>query len=64
MGQPTTVTLPRMIQAAEREVTMRRKAYPHMVAKKRMTAEEAAEEINAMQGIVEVLRVMQSAGVP
>ena len=58
-----TVTLARMLQAAEREVAMRRKAYPNMVAKKRMTAEEAAEEINAMQGIVEVLRVMQSAGV-
>lgn len=61
---PATVTLARMIQAAEREVAMRVKAYPHMTAKGRMTKAEADEEIHAMQAIVEVLRTMQAAGVP
>lgn len=60
----TTVTLPRMILAAEREVAMRKKAYPHMVSKGRMSQQDADEEIAAMTAIVEVLRVMAGAGVP
>lgn len=57
------ITIARMIQCAERELTMRRSGYPHMVRKERITQEFADEEIAAMKSICEVLRLLASQGV-
>jgi hypothetical protein len=49
-------TISRQIQCIERELQMRRAAYPHMVSKRRMTQAAADEEISAMEAILDTLR--------
>jgi hypothetical protein len=42
---PVAVSLKRQQQCAEREVRLRRQAYPNRIATKRMSAAKATEEI-------------------
>jgi hypothetical protein len=42
---PDAVGLKRQLQGAEREVRLRRQAYPSYIATRRMSAAKAAEEI-------------------
>jgi len=56
------ITVSRMIQAAEREVIMRRSSYQHMVHKKRMSQDHADEEIAAMQAILDLLKRLAEQG--
>jgi hypothetical protein len=57
-----TVPLPRQIACVERELRMRRGAYPRWVAAGRMRVEDAARETWEMQAVLDTLR--QLAGVP
>lgn len=56
------VPLARQIACVERELRMRRGAYPRWVAQGRMTAEDAARETWEMQAVLDTLR--QAAGTP
>jgi hypothetical protein len=53
---PVAVSLKRQQQCAEREVRLRRQAYPNRIATKRMSAAKAAEEVTAMEASAETLR--------
>jgi hypothetical protein len=53
---PVAVSLKRHLPSAEREVRLRRQAYPNRIATKRMSAAKAAEEITAMEVSAETLR--------
>jgi hypothetical protein len=44
------------IACAERELALRRAAYPRFVANKRMTQDKADHEIAAMEAIVDTLK--------
>lgn len=57
-----TVPLPQQIACVERELRMRRTAYPRWVAAGRMTAEKAAQETWQMQAVLDTLRGL--AGTP
>jgi len=57
-----TVPLARQIACVERELRMRRRAYPRWVGDGRMTAEQAARETWEMQAVLDMLRGL--AGVP
>jgi hypothetical protein len=50
------VSLELQIKAAERELKMRKSAYPRWVADGRMSLEKADHEIAAMEAIVETLK--------
>jgi hypothetical protein len=56
-----TVPLPRQIACVQRELAMRRSAYPRFVASGRMTAEQAARETWEMQGVLDTLRRLAGA---
>jgi hypothetical protein len=51
-----TVSIARQIQCAEREISMRRAGFPHMVRKQRMTQAEADDEMAACEAILATLR--------
>lgn len=50
------ITLRRMLEAAEREVRLRRRVYPNRIETGRMTARLAREEIEVMEAIAAHLR--------
>lgn len=54
------VTIDRQIQAARRELGMRRGAYPRFVAIGKMSQQAADGEIAAMQAIIETLERVRS----
>lgn len=53
---PNTVPLHVQIEAAERELRMRRHVYPRRVAEGKMTQDLANREMAAMAAIVDTLR--------
>ncbi len=55
----TKVGLPDQIKEAERELAMRKSAYPKWVEAKKMTQEDADRHINAMAYIVSTLKFLQ-----
>lgn len=55
------ITLRRMLEAAEREVSLRRRVYPNRIETGRMTPRKAAEEIAVMQAIADHLRPLAEA---
>lgn len=54
----TDIPLSRQRRCARRELAMRHKVYPRLVANKRMTQEEADEELAEMQAIVDTLTAL------
>ena len=61
-GAPATGALAQQIACVERELRMRRSAYPKWVQSGRMRAEDAARETWAMQAVLDTLRGL--AGTP
>lgn len=57
-----TVPLPRQIACVERELRMRRRVYPRLVADGRMAEADATRETWEMQAVLDTLRGL--AGVP
>ena len=55
------VTIERQLQAAERELALRRRVYPRWIEKKKMTQAKADDEIAAMEAITETLRGLMPA---
>lgn len=51
-----SVPLPLQIKCVEREIGMRRKAYPRWIANGTMTEEKAHREITTMEAVLETLR--------
>lgn len=56
---PTKPTLPEMIRSAERELSLRRRAYAGWVRQGRMRREDANHEIACMEGIIAELTKLQ-----
>lgn len=56
-----TVALHRQIACVERELRMRRTAYPRWVSAGRMTREDAARETWEMQAVLDTLRDLAGA---
>ena len=58
-----TITLAEQIACVERELAMRRRAYPKWVTAKRMSQESADREITAMTAVLATLKSLhQGAG--
>jgi hypothetical protein len=55
------ISIEQQIQAAERELSMRRRVYPRRVDDGKMTPEKSAHEIAAMEAIIETLKGLASA---
>lgn len=47
------------IKSAERELAIRKKVYPGLISKEKMTADEVRHEIECMESIVETLRMFK-----
>jgi hypothetical protein len=59
----TQVSLDAQLRCAQRELAVRRAVYPGLVARYRMTHEQAAHELAAMRAIVQTLtRLVAAAG--
>lgn len=56
-----TVPLARQVACVERELRMRRRAYPRWIAAGRMTEQEAARETWEMQAVLDTLRGLAGA---
>jgi hypothetical protein len=56
-----TVPLQRQIGCVMRELQMRRRVYPGLIAARRMTAEAAARETWEMQAVLDTLRGLAGA---
>lgn len=54
------IPLDRQIAAAEREVALRRNAYPQFIRRGKLTQEEADRHIAEMEAIVTTLRWLQA----
>jgi translation initiation factor 2B subunit (eIF-2B alpha/beta/delta family) len=50
-----SVSLKRQLEAVQREIRMRRRKYPAMVACRRITAKKAQDEIAAMEAVEQTL---------
>lgn len=57
----TTIPLPRQLAAVRDEISKRRRLYPRWVAAGRMTAEESADRIAAMEAVLATLKGLQDA---
>ena len=49
------ITIAEMISCAKRELAYRRRTYPHLVARNRLSGEEADREIATMRAILHFL---------
>ena len=56
MSAETPISLKVQIATAERELAMRRRVYPRLIATGKMTAAQAAAETAAMSAIVATLK--------
>lgn len=61
-GLPRRVTIDTQIRAAERELTMRKNNYPRWGNDKRISADFARDQIEAMEAIVETLKQCKERG--
>jgi hypothetical protein len=50
-----------MISCIEREITFRRRMYPHLCASNKMRFDVAEKEMNAICGVLDLLRQTQAA---
>lgn len=50
------ISLDDQIKAVEREIGMRHRVYPRFVENKKMSAEKAAAEMDAMKAVLETLK--------
>lgn len=57
---PEPVPMQHQRECAERELKMRRRAYPRWVEQGRMTQLQADREIRAMEAVVETLRGLEA----
>lgn len=57
-----TVSLSRQIGCVEREIAMRKRVYPRLVAAGKMRAAMASFEIGDMEAVLETLRWLQENG--
>lgn len=55
-----TVSLPDQITCVEREIAMRKSAYPRWVAGKKLAQAKADHELAAMQAVLKTLQAVQS----
>jgi hypothetical protein len=63
MTAPTSaIPLARQVQAAQRELRLRRQVYPRLVHAGRMTQEDATDELACMAAIVETLARLCAEG--
>ena len=58
------ISLQTQLECAKREVAMRRRVYPRWVEADRMTQVKSAQEISAMEAIVETLARLRAAEQP
>ena len=56
--------LVRQIACIERELRLRRRVYPRWVEDKRLTGQEAEDEILAMEAVLATLKEVKTAGEP
>jgi hypothetical protein len=54
------ITLDRQIRCVTREIVMRKRVYPKFVQSGSMTPDNAAEEIAAMEAVLETLKAQES----
>jgi hypothetical protein len=64
-----TIDIDRQIKCVAREIALRRNVYPKWTVsvngrKPRMTEAEAAEEIAAMEAVIETLKTVKSGSLP
>ena len=59
MSDLLPISLEAQIACIERELDMRAKVYPRLVAKKQMAAPKADYEISAMTAVLKTLRTVQ-----
>lgn len=59
---PLQVTIDDMIQAAERELALRRRVYPRRVSEGKMSADFAQHQTRAMEAIVALLKQRKDVG--
>jgi hypothetical protein len=64
MTPPAHVSLRRQLQAAKRELALRRRVYPSRMTTGRMSQAQAADEFAAMEAIVETLLVLLGEAEP
>lgn len=55
----SSVPIQAQIECVEREIKMRERVYPGWVAKGNMTPVKAKKEIEAMQAVLETLRMVE-----
>lgn len=60
MGE-TRVSIYDQIACVEREIAMRRRAYPRWIEQGRMTPQKSAQEIAAMEAVLETLRGIEKS---
>jgi hypothetical protein len=56
----TDVTLGEQIAAVQREIGMRERVYPGLVAKGKMKLDESERQIAAMKAVLETLRMIET----
>ena len=61
---PLDIPIGRQIACVKRELAMRHRVYPRWVAQKRMTAEQAANELATMTAVLETLEDIQKQQQP
>jgi hypothetical protein len=59
-----TITAKEKLQCATRELELRRRVYPRLIGKGRLSQPQAWHEIEAMEAIVEDYRVLAAAEEP